>query len=74
MDRETVPTVLDGPKPVDTALPADKAASARAAAERIRGRMQLVIEGAVAIGNDRIEQKSIPVHGNHLTSIESEFQ
>lgn len=55
------------------ALPADKAASARAAAERIRGRMQLAAESIIEVGRELIEQKKALGHGNFLPWIKAEF-
>lgn len=54
-------------------LPAEKAASARAAAERIRGRMQLAAESIIEVGRELIEQKKALGHGNFLPWIEAEF-
>jgi hypothetical protein len=54
-------------------LPTEKAASARAAAERIRGRMQLAAESIIEVGRELIEQKKALGHGNFLPWIESEF-
>lgn len=51
----------------------DKAASARAAAERIRGRMQLAAESIIAVGRELIEQKKSLGHGNFLPWIKTEF-
>lgn len=56
-----------------SSLPVDKAASARAAAERIRGRMQLAAESIIEVGRELIEQKKALGHGNFLPWIESEF-
>lgn len=55
------------------ALPTEKAASARAAAERIRGRMQLAAESIIEVGRELIEQKKQLGHGNFLPWIEAEF-
>lgn len=55
------------------ALPAEKAASARAAAERIKGRMQLAAESIVEVGRELIQQKKDLGHGNFLAWIETEF-
>ncbi len=55
------------------ALPAEKAASARAAAERIRGRMQLAAESIIEVGRELIEQKAALGHGSFLPWIEAEF-
>lgn len=55
------------------ALPTDKAASARAAAERIRGRMQLAAESVVEIGKMLNEQKESLGHSNFMLWIDSEF-
>lgn len=54
-------------------LSAEKAASARAAAERIRGRMQLAAESIIEVGRELIEQKKALGHGNFLPWIETEF-
>lgn len=54
-------------------LSAEKAASARAAAERIRGRMQLAAESIIEVGRELIEQKKALGHGNFLPWIEAEF-
>lgn len=54
-------------------VPADKAASARAAAERIRGRMQLAAESIIEVGRELIQQKKDLGHGNFLAWIEAEF-
>jgi hypothetical protein len=56
-----------------SSLPTDKAASARAAAERIRGRMQLAAESIIEVGRELIEQKKALGHGNFLPWIEAEF-
>lgn len=56
-----------------SSLPIDKAASARAAAERIRGRMQLAAESIIEVGRELIEQKKALGHGNFLPWIEAEF-
>lgn len=50
------------------------AASARAAAERIRGRMQLAAESIIEVGRELIQQKKDLGHGNFLPWIEAEFQ
>lgn len=55
------------------ALPTEKAASARAAAERIRGRMQLAAESIIEVGRELIEQKKALGHGNFLPWIAAEF-
>lgn len=55
------------------ALPAEKAASARAAAERIRGRMQLAAESIIEVGRELTQQKKDLGHGNFLPWIEAEF-
>jgi hypothetical protein len=55
------------------AVSADKAASARAAAERIRGRMQLAAESIIEVGRELIEQKRALGHGNFLPWIAAEF-
>jgi len=52
------------------ALPADKAATARAAAERIRARLASAI---IETGHDLIAQKADLGHGNFLPWIRSEF-
>lgn len=49
------------------------AASARAAAERIRGRMQLAAESIIEVGRELIEQKRQLGHGNFLPWIDAEF-
>lgn len=54
-------------------LSAEKAASARVAAERIRGRMQLAAESIIEVGRELIEQKKALGHGNYLAWIEAEF-
>lgn len=54
-------------------LTEDKAASARAAAERIRGRMQLAAESIIEVGKELIAQKAALGHGNFLPWIEAEF-
>lgn len=54
-------------------VPADKAASARAAAERIRGRMQLAAESIIEVGRELIQQKKDLGHGNFLAWIDAEF-
>lgn len=54
-------------------LPVDKAAFARAAAERIRGRMQLAAESIIGVGRELIEQKKALGHGNFLPWIDAEF-
>lgn len=56
------------------ALPAEKAASARAAAERIRGRMQLAAESIIEVGRELSEQQTSMGRGNFLNWIEAEFQ
>lgn len=55
------------------ALPTEKAASARAAAERIRGRMQLAAESIIEVGKTLNEQKESLGHSNFMLWIESEF-
>lgn len=52
------------------ALPAEKAASARAAAERIRGRLNAAF---IETGRDLAVQKDALGHGNFLKWIEAEF-
>ena len=54
-------------------LSVEKAASARAAAERIRGRMQLAAESIIEVGRELIEQKKALGHGNFLPWIDAEF-
>lgn len=56
-----------------SSLPIEKAASARAAAERIRGRMHLAAESIIEVGRELIEQKKALGHGNFLPWIEAEF-
>lgn len=53
-------------------LPTEKAASARAAAERIIAHKRLIGESAVSIGKDLTEQKAALGHGNYLSWIKSE--
>lgn len=55
------------------ALPAEKAASARAAAERIRGRMQLAAESIIEVGKTLNEQKDSLGHSHFMQWIEAEF-
>lgn len=55
------------------ALPAEKAASARAAAERIRGRYSLACQSIAAIGQELIDQKKSLGHGNYLDWVKAEF-
>lgn len=55
------------------ALPAEKAASALTAAERIRGRMQLAAESIIEVGRELAEQQSSMGRGNFLSWIEYEF-
>lgn len=54
-------------------ISSEKAASARAAAERIRGRMQLAAESIIEVGRELIEQKKALGHGNFLPWIDAEF-
>lgn len=54
-------------------LTEEKAASARAAAERIRGRMQLAAESIIEVGRELAEQQSSMGRGNFLSWIDSEF-
>ena len=54
----------------DSTVDADKAASARAAAERIRGRMAGAI---IETGLDLIAQKGALGHGNFLPWVQAEF-
>jgi hypothetical protein len=56
-----------------SSLSADKAASARASAGRIRGRMQLAADSILEVGRELIEQKKTLGHGNFLPWIEAEF-
>lgn len=55
------------------ALAPEKAAAARASAERIRGRMQLAAESIIEVGRELIDQKKALGHGNFLPWIEAEF-
>ncbi len=55
------------------ALSAEKAASARAAAERIRLRMTRAVEDIISAGRDLADQKKVLGHGNFLKWIEAEF-
>lgn len=55
------------------ALPAEKAASARAAAERIKVRMTRAAQDIIEVGRDLADQKRALGHGNFLPWIESEF-
>lgn len=48
-------------------------ASARAAAERIRGRYTLACQSIAAIGQELIEQKKSLGHGNYLEWVKAEF-
>lgn len=54
-------------------LSVEKAASARAAAERIRGRMQLAAESIIEVGRELIEQKKSLGHGLYLNWVEDEL-
>jgi len=64
-------------KAVESAVPLAShlvvANRARAAAERIRGRMQLAAESIIEVGRELIEQKAALGHGNFLPWIEAEF-
>ena len=51
-------------------MPVDKAASARAAAERIRGRLNAAF---IETGRDLAKQKEELGHGNFLSWIDAEF-
>lgn len=56
------------------ALPTEKAASARAAAERIRLRMTRAAQDIIEVGKDLREQKRALGHGNFLPWIQAEFE